>query len=93
MEITIEELIKKGLRNIIDIRSNTLYNMGSIPNAISIPRTILLVKPDLYLNKNTVYYLYCDEGKLSKKVSSELNELGYRTYSIKGGYNSYKKLK
>lgn len=93
MEITIEELINKGLRNIIDIRSNILYNYGSIPNSINIPRNILLLKPEMYLKKNEVYYLYCDEGEFSKKVSKELNEIGYTTYSIKGGYTSYKKLK
>ncbi len=93
MEITIEELIKKGLKNIIDIRSTNLYNKGSIPNAVNIPRSILLLKPELYLKKNVSYYLYCDEGEFSKKVSKELNELGYTTYSIKGGYTYYKQVK
>lgn len=91
MEISIEEVRKKGYKNIIDIRSNDIFNKGSIVNAINIPRRILLVKPELYLKKNKTYYLYCDEGEFSKKVSKELNELGYNTYSIKGGYFGYKR--
>ena len=93
MEITIEELMQKGLKNIIDIRSNVLYNYGSMPNSMNIPRSILLLKPELYLKKNIEYYLCCDEGETSKKVSKELNELGYTTYSIKGGYIAYSRIK
>lgn len=95
MNIDIKDFIDMnvGLRNVIDIRSNDIYNKGSIPNAINIPRRILLVNPDLYLDKNKTYYLYCEEGKFSKKVSKELNELGFTTYSINGGYEAFKKLR
>lgn len=91
MEITMEQIQQMGFKNTIDIRSNILYNKGSLPNSINIPRQVLLLKPELYLKKNVAYYLYCDEGQLSKKVSLELNELGYHTYSIEGGYNAYQK--
>lgn len=91
MEITMEQVMKMGYKNTIDIRSNTLYNKGSLPNAINIPRQVLLLKPELYLKKNTTYYLYCDEGEQSRAVSRELNELGYHTYSIEGGFHAYQK--
>lgn len=91
MEITMEQVMNMGFKNTIDIRSNILYNKGSLPNSINIPRQVLLLKPELYLKKNVAYYLYCDEGEQSKTVSRELNELGYHTYSIEGGYNAYQK--
>ena len=93
MEININYLYNNGFKNIIDIRSNDLYNLGSIPNSINIPKRILLLNPELYLKKDTNYYLYCDNGTSSKKVSNAHNELGYNTYSIKGGYLEYKNKK
>ena len=70
MNIDIKDFIDMnvGLRNIIDIRSNAIYNKGSIPNAINIPRRILLVNPDLYLDKNKTYYLYCEEGEFRTRL-------------------------
>ena len=87
----IEELAKINFKNTIDIRSNKLYNLGNIPNSINILKSVLLLYPDKYLNKNKRYYIYCSFGEESKKVCNELNELGYDTISIIGGYNSYKR--
>ena len=45
-----------GKVNIIDIRSNYLYNCGNIPSSINIPSNYLLMDPDRYLNRNECYY-------------------------------------
>lgn len=89
--ISIEELSKFNFKDTIDIRSNKDYNEGSIPNSINIPRKNLLLHPEKFLKKDKKYYLYCDSGEKSLKVSKELKELGYNTINIEGGYNAYKK--
>lgn len=87
----IEELAKMNFKNTIDIRSCESYNQGSIPNSKNITKEVLLLTPEKYLNKSKKYYIYCSFGEKSKKVCRELNELGYNTINIIGGYNSYKK--
>lgn len=89
--ITMDE-VKSRLPNIkiIDIRDNYQFNLGSIPTAINIPMKFLLKNPENYFNKNEEYYLLCQFGLKSKKVARELNELGYNTYNIVGGYSDYK---
>lgn len=74
---------------IIDIRSNYSYNMGHIKNAINIPYYNLLNNFSHYLDKNKIYYLYCEEGKQSEEISNRLNLFGYSTFNIIGGYQSY----
>lgn len=83
---------KLNILNIIDIRDNYLYNMGNVEGSINIPMNLLLMNPNNYLNKNEVYYIYCNRGINSRIVSERLNREGYNTYSIKGGYLEYQSL-
>lgn len=87
----IEDLAKINFKNTIDIRKIEDYNRGSIPNSINIPRKNLLLYPEKFLNKEKKYYIYCESGEKSLKVSKELKELGYNTINVEGGYNAYKK--
>jgi len=77
------------MKNIIDIRSKNKYYMGHIPSAINIEYLELLSNPSKYLNKNEIYYLYCDSGYTSSMVVNKLNNTGYNTVNIDGGYNNY----
>ena len=81
----------KKIRNpiIIDIRDNYSYNISHVKNAINIPYYNLLNNYSHYLDKNKVYYLYCDEGKQSLEISRRLNLIGYNTMSISGGFISF----
>ena len=88
--ISIEELKKIKNPNIVDIRDNYSYNISHIKNAINIPYYNLLNNYSHYLNKNMVYYLYCDEGKQSMEISKRLNSFGYNTKSIIGGLSVLK---
>ena len=88
MGITLEEALL-GTGTIIDIRDNYSYNLGHIPNAKNIAYYNLLSNFSHYLNKNDIYYLYCDYGKQRKEISSRLNSFGYNTYNIIGGYLEY----
>lgn len=84
--ISIEELKKLHNPIIIDIRDNYSYNISHIKGAINIPYYNLLNNYSHYLNKNNMYYLYCEEGKQSREISTRLNLFGYNTKSISGGF-------
>ena len=78
-----------GIR-IIDIRDNYQFNMGSIPTSINIPTNFLITNPDIYLNKNSTYYLYCEYGTTSKKVCNKLSNKGFNVINVLGGFSEYK---
>lgn len=79
------------MKRIIDIREQYEYKVGHLPNSINIPKDLLELVPEKYLNKNDYYILYCDLGIASLKLSNELNKKGYKTDSLRGGYLNYKK--
>ncbi len=87
--ISVDKLLKLKNINIIDIRSNIKYLSGHIPNSINIYEKMLIDKPDKFLNKNDIYYIYCQSGYRSNYVVNILNNLGYNCVNIIGGYNNY----
>ncbi len=92
MQISLPDFLEKEKKdsiNIIDIRDNYQYNQGHIENAQNIPAMYLLRNPSKYLNKNAIYYIYCEYGNTSRYVSNQLNSLGYKTINIAGGYSLY----
>lgn len=91
--IDIVELFYLKDINIIDIRNSYYYNMGHIDGAINIPYYNLLNNYKYYLNKNNIYYLYCDTGEQSLEVVNRLNSFGYFLININGGYEAYVKIK
>ena len=89
MQITLQELIYKNNPNIIDIRNENEFIMGTIPSSKNIPAIKLEISPEKYLNKNETYYIFCNNGKTSKVLTEKLNIQGYRTVNIIGGYFNY----
>lgn len=88
--ISIKELLKKcNDACIIDIRSNQSYNNNHIPNAKNIPNMTLISNPSKYLDKDKIYYLYCQKGITSIKTCSLLNKLGYKVVNVNGGYEAW----
>lgn len=75
---------------IIDIRDNYQYNLGNIPTAKNIPMNFLLTNPEIYLNNEEYYYIYCEQGISSIKTCNKLRNLGYKVINIEGGYKKYK---
>ena len=90
--ININDLLKLSNINIIDIRNNYYYNLGHINGAINIPYYNLLNNHNYYLNKYSIYYLYCDTGEQSLEIVNRLNSFGYHTINIIGGYEAYLKV-
>ena len=91
-EISISQLLLLNNPNIIDIRDKYSYTMGNLKNSINIPYYSLLSNYSIYLNKNNIYYFYCDYGKQSKEISDRLNSFGYHTFYVKEGYLDFKKI-
>ena len=89
MQITLQELMYKNNPNIIDIRNENEFIMGTIPSSKNIPAIKLEISPEKYLNKNETYYIFCNNGKTSKALTEKLNIQGYRTVNIIGGYFNY----
>lgn len=85
--ITVDELYNKN--NIIDIRSIEKYNSNHIPGAINIPFEKLITNPNKYLNRNEVYYIYCQKGMQSKRASMILKSQGFKVVNVIGGYESW----
>ena len=79
--------------NIIDIRNREDYLLGHIDNSINIPYLELFNNYYNYLNKDEEYYIYCKNGITSKRLVKYLNNIGYHTVNIDGGYNKMKSLK
>ncbi len=75
--------------NLIDIRSQSQYIEGHIPNSTNIPGHLLLMNPTSYLKKDKTYYIYCQTGRTSTDVVNILNKKGYNTINLEGGYNKY----
>lgn len=90
--ISIYELKKISSPIIIDIRDNYSYSISHVKNAINIPYYNLLNNYSHYLNKYSIYYLYCDTGDKSILVVQRLNGLGYHLVNIEGGYLEYQKI-
>lgn len=75
--------------SIIDIRNNQSYNNNHIPNAINVPYEKLIANPNKYLEKSKKYYIYCQKGITSKRITSILNQMGYNVVNISGGYEEW----
>lgn len=88
--ISVSELTRILSRiNLIDIRSIEKYNDNHITGAINIPAEKLLANYTKYLEPNQTYYLYCQKGVKSLKISQILNRLGYKTINLNGGYEGW----
>ena len=87
--ISFSELLKMDFAHIIDIRSIDKYQNGHVPGALHYDYQSLLFTPERYLNKNDVYYIYCDSGNRSFSLCKTLNHLGYHTVNVLGGYQNY----
>lgn len=79
----------QGNCNIVDIRSIQSYNNNHIPNSINIPFEKILINPSNYLDKNQIYYIYCQKGISSKNLCDVLVKSGYSVFSVDGGYENW----
>ncbi|MBQ9276061.1 MAG: ATPase [Clostridia bacterium] len=88
LEISIEELSQKEADDIVivDIRSADAYEYGHIPGAVNIPAEEVA---DRELPKDKEVVIYCQNGIASLDLTIELRDLGYKAFSIQGGYRAW----
>ncbi len=92
-EITIDEFNKRSDEplQLIDIRDEGSTIYGIIPGAVHIPFS-RFDDDELWsgkINKDQKVVLYCQRGEKSKDVAELLEEKGYDSYSLVGGYNAF----
>lgn len=87
---SLRDLLNKDKNiHLIDIRDNYHYISGCIPNAKNIPTNYLITNPTDYLDKNEVYYFYCNSGSTSRRLCQFLANKGYNVVNIEDGYMGY----
>lgn len=77
---------------LIDVRTASEYNAGSIKNAKNIDffNQNNFIKAFNTLNKEEPVYIYCRSGARSQKAAKKLTNLGFKKiYDLKGGYMNW----
>ena len=74
--------------NNIDIRPANIFKKHNILNSINIKENLLLKYPSRYLTFNQTYYIICSKGISSSHVVTILNNKGFNTISVTGGYDN-----
>lgn len=81
------ENMRKG--QLVDIRKKTEFEQDKIKGARNFSTGQLTSKVPR-IRKDQAVYLYCQNGKKSKRVSRKLIRKGYQqVYVLEGGLNSY----
>lgn len=89
---TFAEIIQDSNVVLLDVRTQSEYDAGHIPNAILIDVTqadfLLKCKQQLPLDKTIA--LYCRSGNRSKKAAQLLSQEKYTVVELNTGFNSWK---
>lgn len=75
---------------LIDIRSKEEFGKSNIYQSVSLP--FEQINEATELNKNKIYYIYCEDGRQSMQTCIKLNALGYECLFLSGGYQIYNEL-
>jgi rhodanese-related sulfurtransferase len=71
---------------ILDVRTQSEYDQGHIPNAVLLPNeTIGTDEIEILPDKNQLILVYCRSGNRSKQASQKLVDLGYTNIYEFGG--------
>ena len=86
--VELKNFMEKGGVKIVDVRHRADYDIGHIPEAISIPKDELTENLDK-LSKDMVSIVYCynQQCHLGDSACLVLAEYGYPTMLLEGGYD------
>lgn len=74
---------------IVDVRTQTEWNMGHYPGAVHIPVTEIAEDKMPKSSKNKGILVYCNTGQRARRAAETLKLLGYKkVYYIAGSYSS-----
>ena len=86
---TIDELQEDTRdKQIIDLRSEEDFEKETYPGAMNLYWEDLGERVD-EIAKDKPVYLICYTGQKSDEIAQDLQEQGYETYSVEGGYRAY----
>jgi rhodanese-related sulfurtransferase len=85
----LEQLIKKGTLNILDVREPEEYEEGHIPGAILTPISDFMNHISK-IEKNKEYYIVCYSGARSQVVADYLGKNGFQATNVMGGMSLYR---
>ncbi len=91
VEILDWDTFKKNMRKgqLIDIRKEKQRNKGTIKGARAFSLGRLKNKHQTKVRKDLPVYLYCQNGRKSKKAARKLVSKGYeKVFVLKGGYEA-----
>ena len=76
---------------ILDVREQSEYDTGHIPNAVLLPVGTIseATAADVIPEIDTIVLVYCRSGNRSKTASAALAELGYTNIYEFGGINTW----
>ncbi len=87
------ETFKKNMRKgqLVDIRKKELYEKEKIKGARNFSTRFLKNKKQTLVRKDQDLYLYCQNGKKSRKAARKLlTRFPKNIFVLEGGYNTYK---
>lgn len=76
-----------GRSMIIDLRSRKEFAAAHVPGALNVPQGGF--RGELAGKQAVPVILYCARGALSMAVARDLEEKGYQTKSVVGGFRAY----
>ena len=91
-KVDFEIALKDKKVQLIDVRTPREFQGGHISGAVNLNLfdTITFQKEVDKLDKEKSLYIYCQSGGRSKKASSILSKMGFKTiFDLKGGYSRW----
>ncbi len=93
-ELLLSELkeLPRDRYQLIDIRDEGSILYGMMPGAVHIAFSQFEEDIDeclAQLRKDKLIVVYCQRGEKSREVAEELEDLGYDSYSLSGGYSAF----
>lgn len=85
----LEQLLKKGPLNILDVREPEEYEEGHIPGAILTPISDFM-KYISKIEKDKPYFIVCYSGARSQVVADYLGKNGFQVTNVMGGMSMYR---
>jgi len=74
---------------LLDVRTDTEYKEGHIPDSINISVQKIKEAPNIIKDKNTPLFVYCCSGTRSKNACTFLQRMGYTNVKNIGGISFY----
>jgi rhodanese-related sulfurtransferase len=87
----LNELIRKGEVNVIDVRAEKDYRQGHIPGAKSLPEGKWVTLEGLNYEKTNVIYCYGITCLLAARACKRFAENEYPVMELIGGFEEWKK--